>query len=316
MSVKELEFKEGVKSYECDSFRDFIEHVFFGMGKYDTHFIWRGQRNSSWEISSSLKVADIREYRLLVNFYRLSGGLTKEKYDIDNLEEDRTKLWSLGQHHGLKTPLIDFTQFPFVALFFAYCEKVKYEQDKFRAVYALDWESVIDINWQIKEPAEEFWRRIPNYTKDEEFKKILIEKYAKKIKTRNAILENRLSKENIETLIKWEFDSAKQKQLKKYEEYSGVNARIQRQGGLHLYTPENESVEEWCRKNYQLQSIKQRAILHKYLLPDEERISILKALNKMNINYSTLFPDLDGAAKHCNLAGEIGDGDFSSQRNY
>lgn len=315
MDIKELEFKDGIKSFECNSFKDFFEHIICGMGNYDTYFIWRGQRNASWEIESSLSVANIGNFRLLSNFYKLSTGLIQENYNPKDVEEDRIKLWSLGQHHGLKTPLIDFTQFPFVALFFAFCEKEKHEQDKFRAVYALDWDAVIDINWAIKKPAEEFRKKIHTYTRDEEFKKALIEKYGKQFRSMNTILENRLTKENIETLIKWEFGEAREKQLRMHSEYSGSNARIRRQGGLHVYTPGNVSIEEWARQSYQLTEPKSRSILMKFLLPDSERIPILKVLNKMNINFSTLFPDLDGVAKHCNLAQEIG-ATLSSHRNY
>jgi len=36
-----------------------------------------------------------------------------------------------------------------------------------------------------------------------------------------------------------------------------------------------------------------------------DRNDFLRFLNRMNINYLSLFPDLDGAAKHCNMRLEI-----------
>jgi len=38
---------------------------------------------------------------------------------------------------------------------------------------------------------------------------------------------------------------------------------------------------------------------------ESERYDCLRHLNLMNINYASLFPDLEGAAKHCNLMREI-----------
>ena len=37
----------------------------------------------------------------------------------------------------------------------------------------------------------------------------------------------------------------------------------------------------------------------------EDRSSFLRFLNRMNINYLSLFPDLEGAAKYCNMQLEI-----------
>ena len=83
------------------------------------------------------------------------------------------------------------------------------------------------------------------------------------------------------------------------------NKRIHGQGGLHLYTPENISVEGWIRDN--LAKLKGTALgtvplLVKILIPNSERKTILSSLNKMNFNHLSLFPDFEGAAKYCNMA--------------
>ncbi len=45
--------------------------------------------------------------------------------------------------------------------------------------------------------------------------------------------------------------------------------------------------------------------LLKCLVPDIDRSRCLQLLNRMNINPLSLFPDLTGASRYCNLHSEI-----------
>lgn len=71
------------------------------------------------------------------------------------------------------------------------------------------------------------------------------------------------------------------------------NSRLANYSGLFTKSPTGVDIEEWVRKNFSVVS-KAKVVLLKLTLPDTERTTILKALNRMNINYLTIFPDISG----------------------
>jgi hypothetical protein len=91
--------------------------------------------------------------------------------------------------------------------------------------------------------------------------------------------------------------------IKFFEPLSDENARLVNQGGLFTRSPAGVDIESWVRNNFGKDEKKIR--MYKMLLPDDEREIILKSLNRMNINYSSLFPDLFGTSKFVNMDIEI-----------
>jgi len=83
---------------------------------------------------------------------------------------------------------------------------------------------------------------------------------------------------------------------------SDENQRLVNQGGLFTRAPVGTPLDNWIKENF---SGEKGYILIKILIPNRDREDCLKTLNRMNINHLTLFPDLYGATKYCNLFGEI-----------
>lgn len=76
------------------------------------------------------------------------------------------------------------------------------------------------------------------------------------------------------------------------------NNRLVNQGGLFTKTPYGVDIEKWVQKHYEGYD---KGVLIKIFIPESGRNLALVNLNRMNINHASLFPDLFGSSKHCNM---------------
>lgn len=122
---------------------ELLENPFFNRPK--TQLIFRGHRRYDWPLTPSLGRFDSRkiitedvanaQMRL---FRRAVRGRLSDRTLVE-LEEEY-ELWSVGQHHGLLTPLLDWTYSPYVVLFFAFEREDRKGElnNPYRALYMLN----------------------------------------------------------------------------------------------------------------------------------------------------------------------------------
>ncbi|MHC4144459.1 MAG: FRG domain-containing protein [Planctomycetota bacterium] len=238
--------------------------------------IWRGQIND-WPLISkfdrvikSNRDDTLRDHREA--FIRAIQG--RRGNNPPNLDEPE-EIWALGQHYGLATPLLDWTESPFVAAYFAFQEKSVRKITNAaicgRILAGEDREAVL------KDVPPRF---VYGLSKD---------------------------------IIRWgpaepEGGEPHHHFIRWVESSSHENPRLLNQRGLFTEPLsadiEIEKIVGLCYAEDKDKGLS-RIIFVKIEIPEVEREACLRNLNRMNINHATLFPDLTGAAEYCNLKLEI-----------
>jgi hypothetical protein len=303
-SWREVSRSNGIRTVHCPDFVRFFQFVDKGFGDGDLEQLWRGQRDARWEIVSSLARTGKDASWLLSSYRNAVARATHVEYAIGDgdFSEAELRLWSLGQHHGLLTPLTDWTVYPYVALFFAFAEPDTAVAE--RAVFALNWHVISVANFHVRYRAESFRTTINEPPYDAAFQAYLTQQYGSNFGEKiECVARSDIDPIARERLCKWETAYQKRMQLRTFVPRTNENPRIHSQGGHHVYTPDAISIETWISQQVKNGHVTEREIaLTKITIPNDMREEVLRALSKMNINFLSLFPDFEGAARHCNMA--------------
>jgi hypothetical protein len=142
----------GIAVAQYSNWRHFKSEFIYDLFDSDTfrqnHFLFRGQRDANWPLESSFD-RWFRELDLRLDRIDTANGLLsqfkKEGEGLDILEEigvDDIKTLALGQHFGLPTRLLDWSESPYIAAFFAFSDFISAGQnEELVAIWALNLKS-------------------------------------------------------------------------------------------------------------------------------------------------------------------------------
>ncbi|MBI4718175.1 MAG: FRG domain-containing protein [Planctomycetes bacterium] len=293
--VKPDSFDRGVCQWTLESWEQFDKFVKDGYSEDEVH-VFRGQADVGWPLISTI---DRLEKRFPTR--KNTGGGVPSAFRVPPACRDihlrafqeaarrargpaapdfsPEEWWAYAQQHGLATPLLDWTYSPYIALFFAMEEKEcrrndgEFGEPEQRAVFALHSAFLSNM-------------ARPATTECE----------AEHLNAAFATAEG------------FAFPTPRFVVPRTH-----VGFRQDSQATVFLGMPSGSSLEDFVRmkwKGFPARSDELRStVVHKVIIPNQDRIGCLKWLNRMNINRWSLFPDEDGAAKYVNALWEL---DFQS----
>lgn len=266
-----------VPSCRVESWESFLEVVRDpAHRRASREMIYRGQRGCDWPLASTLGrqfsdgsiPADKRQW--LLEQFELS--MRGRGYDLSVFgdEEGEIEKWAIGQHHGLYTPLLDWTRSPFVALFFAFNRADDPKENPSRAIYCINMTSLKEHFDDVKlfqEPRAHNNTRLVNQA--------------------GLFTLTPLGEENLAAYI---IDRLMDDEIIISEPVTNSKVITDASSG--------ETITEYEVHDDLASQIKQ--YIYKIHIPNVDRVGCLDMLRKMNIHSGSLFPDALGASLYCN----------------
>ena len=135
----------GIAEIRLNDFEDF-DYVVREKLLDHPYMIYRGQHDSTWPLRTSIDRIFLDQHKTVPSQVDADKHLSTFKFATRGrlgqgwIPQDDDSWWSLGQHFGLATPLLDWTESPYVAGYFAFSEPNQSPNNGIneRIVYCLD----------------------------------------------------------------------------------------------------------------------------------------------------------------------------------
>lgn len=245
-----------------------MAELIYELNALPNNFIFRGHADATWPLTSSLErfLGTTWTPERARQFEEHSLDLFKSKYHIycgsEHVPQSKLAWLSVMQHYGVPTRLIDFTESPYVALYFA-LESYDPRSEKDLAVYALDYSSIMNESIQLISGRDAEFNVDRKRMQDQ----------------RDQIFDSVIDKYSYE--IAW------------ITEPDQLNARIDRQCGTFLISGSLDLPTEKILSSKMYVSCDMR----RYIIPGSFYKHLYVALRKMNINSKVIYGDLAGLAR-------------------
>jgi hypothetical protein len=230
-------------------------------------WIFRGQSNSEWDLETTLQRSNIIENfphfedEILDDFKR---GL-KFYLDKEELPESTLEYFSMLQHFGAPSRLLDFTKSPYIAAYFAF-EQASEQIEKV-AIWVVNKINLFQRSIYYFENKIDFTKnKNTNYTFDD----LVFEDAFEKSK-----------RENFNCI----FPTEPINQNKRYHFQQSI------------FLTQGNPYEQFGKQLDFINKDILKKTFMKVTIPSTEKKNAIRDLIKMNVNRATLFPGLDGFAK-------------------
>ena len=284
-------FDKFVLTEQAESWHDFLAWS----NELQDSWSFRGQREAGWLLYTLLDRAVKRQHSTPTSsgYYHLDRGAEardllfrfqqQAHLYIRHLpsNEDLSSWFGLMQHHGVPTPFLDWTQSPYVALYFA-LEQEPQKEEKRSAVWA------IDLDWLERKGRELLPSGVATLLSNDPKTR------AERI---NSLLAQSLLAQSEEAVI---INICPIKS----------NERMAAQQGVSLCRLfQIASFSQTLMRMMVRPETPDRPVVRKLEVKSNRRIEFLKNLRAMNIHRASLFPGLDGFGQSLRLDLELKDND-------
>lgn len=242
-----------------------IEELISSLNCFESHYVFRGHASASWNLESTLERVVGNEWSSdsAKKFEDLALARFKSKfhlYDRENISPSSLLSWlSIMQHYGVPTRLLDFTESPYVALYFA-LEGYKYESCEDMAIFALNHRSLMNSSLAFLNAIDGEFNETPNSVHSQS----------------DSVFEKTVNRFSYK--IAW------------ITEPNFVNARLDRQSGCFLLAGD---------RNLRIMDILSQEIyadldFQKLIIKGSLGHQIYALLRKMNMTSKNIYGDLQG----------------------